>query len=139
MSSKVSNHLYAAHLAEAEIASAGDSLRSMGACGYTLLDVIDHLLDYNKVNQFNKSSPRLSMAKKGHGPDCQGLSRPMLAAQTFDVDIADLVEESIDSMFAGHNCKQSYFPSYPTPLPSSLDRNHYLRRRHMPIHSRQPY
>jgi signal transduction histidine kinase len=105
MSSRVSDQHYATHLAEIETTPIGDALHSMGACGHTLLDVIDHLLDYSKVNQLNKSKSRPSKARKDRDPDRRGLFHSMLAGQTYNVDIANLVEESIDSMFAGHNYK----------------------------------
>jgi signal transduction histidine kinase len=85
-----------------------DALRSLGACGRTLLDVIDHLLDFSKINRFTKNAPQLSRGRKNRtmAVGRQRLFHSMQSSLAADIDIAGLIEESVDTMFFGHSCKQ---------------------------------
>lgn len=71
-------------------------------CCCTLLDTIDHLLDFSKVNSFATKRKRLLK-------DHRGVRKPEKTEQfgkkqlSVDVSLDDLVEEVADSMFAGYS------------------------------------
>lgn len=78
----------------------GNIIHTVETCGRTLLDTIDHLLDYSNVNNFlhvdkreeaNKGSSGLSMVKTG--------MKNLLVEMNLDA----LVEEVVESVYAGHN------------------------------------
>jgi signal transduction histidine kinase len=85
----------------------GDVLHSVETCGRTLLDTMDHLLDWSKINNF------VSSAKKRGTRAAQGASSRSLARRnsieagmmsiTSDVDVAVLAEEVVESLTAGFN------------------------------------
>lgn len=76
----------------------GNILHTLETCGRTLLDTVDHLLDYSKVNQFMSSNKR----RKARGTRCRGLSiEDGMKAQVSDVRLDTLVEEVVESVFAG--------------------------------------
>lgn len=87
----------------------GDLLQTMDACGRTLLDVIDHLLDHSKISKAAKRA-------KEHGrtttnEDQRGLNRyrsfqSQIGALSHTVDLDALVEETVESMFTSH-CSQN--------------------------------
>ncbi|KAK8076030.1 hybrid signal transduction histidine kinase A [Apiospora phragmitis] len=83
----------------------GDALHSLGACGRTLLDVIDHLLDFSKINRFTKNAPQLSRDRRNRtmAVGRQRLFQSMQSSLAADIDIAGLIEESVDTMFVGHS------------------------------------
>ncbi|KAF2085461.1 hypothetical protein K490DRAFT_46548 [Saccharata proteae CBS 121410] len=80
-------------------------LDSITVCGKTLLDTIDHVLDFAKVNSFHKKpggrkkSAAEPLAIEEAGPDRQK-SDP--EALTSTVDLAALTEEVVEAIFAGH-------------------------------------
>jgi len=67
-------------------------------CGRTLLDTIQHVLDFTKINTFIRSdrSRRSNPKPGGRRSGAQG------SGLTVDVDLSILAEDTIDSMFAGH-------------------------------------
>lgn len=76
----------------------GNILHTLENCGRTLLDTVDHLLDYSKVNHF-MNSDRRNKARGTHG---KGLSiEDGMKAQVSDVRLDTLVEEVVESVFAG--------------------------------------
>ncbi|RYP66490.1 hypothetical protein DL771_007750 [Monosporascus sp. 5C6A] len=67
-------------------------------CGRTLLDTIQHVLDFAKINTFTGSrSGRAKMT-------CSGSPPPLLGTPSrgIDTDLGLLVEDVVDSVFAGH-------------------------------------
>jgi signal transduction histidine kinase len=67
-------------------------------CGRTLLDTIQHVLDFTKINTFTRSD-RSERSKPGPGERRSGSEESGLSV---DVDLSLLTEDVIDSMFAGH-------------------------------------
>ncbi|KAK8023749.1 hypothetical protein PG993_011815 [Apiospora rasikravindrae] len=73
-------------------------LHTIETCGRTLLDTVDHLLDYSKVNHFMNSNRR----RKARGTRGKGLSiEDGMKTQVSDVRLDTLVEEVVESVFAG--------------------------------------
>ncbi|ETS86356.1 hypothetical protein PFICI_00184 [Pestalotiopsis fici W106-1] len=88
----------------------GDLLQNMDACGRTLLDVIDHLLDHSKINRLARyakehdgaaPNERLSGLNKYHSFQSQ------IGALSHPVDLDSLVEETVESMFTAHSSQTS--------------------------------
>ena len=75
-----------------------DMIRMIEICGRTLLDTMDHLLDFAKINNITTGpSGKLSRKKKAEGALGRWVS----------VDLADLVEDVVESVFAGHTHSNS--------------------------------
>ncbi|KAH7029463.1 uncharacterized protein B0I36DRAFT_245052, partial [Microdochium trichocladiopsis] len=80
----------------------GGLLQTMDYCGHTLLDVIDHLLDYSKIN---------TLVKSNHGAashtSTEGSSRDTLdlfhTLESFSpaIELDVLVEETVESVLSG--------------------------------------
>ncbi|KAK8177726.1 hypothetical protein IWX90DRAFT_411142 [Phyllosticta citrichinensis] len=85
-------------------------LDSVAMCGNTLLDTIDHVLDFAKVNNFKRRAlkgTQKSDGKEGKGPD--GLSQRdsgEIEYLTSDTDLATLTEEVVEAVFVGQAHKQ---------------------------------
>ncbi|KAK7946259.1 uncharacterized protein PG986_010580 [Apiospora aurea] len=76
----------------------GNILHTLETCGRTLLDTVDHLLDYSKVNHFlNSNEERKARGTHGKGPTIED----GMKAQVSDVRLDTLVEEVVESVFAG--------------------------------------
>lgn len=80
-------------------------LDSVAMCGKTLLDTIDHVLDFAKVNTFTKLPLKASSNRRQEPIDLtvrkgsQSLSEP---ANLFaNIDLAMLTEEVVEAVFAG--------------------------------------
>ncbi|KAI0880454.1 uncharacterized protein GGS22DRAFT_197521 [Annulohypoxylon maeteangense] len=73
-------------------------------CGKTLLDTIDHLLDYAKINNLNRAgSSRFTGSKDGKmWKNTHGIEEPPSA--TFDLAI--LLEEVVEAVFAGQTFRK---------------------------------
>ncbi|KAI1846913.1 hypothetical protein JX266_007134 [Neoarthrinium moseri] len=84
----------------------GDTLHSMESCGRTLLDVIEHLLDFSKLNRFVQSAKAQKKNRK-HGnrqlKDQQQSFESKMTPLAIDVDLSVLIEETVESVHAGFN------------------------------------
>lgn len=81
---------------------------SIETCGKTLLDTIDHVLDYAKINKLRKGN---STRKRGHHPKPGGHRRETVGSivgLTADFDLAALVEEVVDAVAAGHAFRRTH-------------------------------
>ncbi|KAM7216447.1 hypothetical protein V8F06_008160 [Rhypophila decipiens] len=69
-------------------------------CGRTLLDTIQHVLDFAKINNFTRSVESGSEEAEGR----PGANRVVsgIPSLSVDVDLSLLVEDVVDSVFAGH-------------------------------------
>lgn len=80
-------------------------LDSVAMCGKTLLDTIDHVLDFAKVNTFNKLPTKaLSKRMRDTGDSSPHPSDGLISepeSLTTDVDLAMLAEEVVEAVFAG--------------------------------------
>ncbi|ETS85400.1 hypothetical protein PFICI_03425 [Pestalotiopsis fici W106-1] len=84
-----------------------DVLNSMESCCRTLVDTIDHLLDWTKINKFRQHSAAEN--KSGKGPRRRGTSDGVnmsietgMMTTTSEVNIAAVAEQVVESIFAGH-------------------------------------
>lgn len=72
-------------------------VHTLATCGHTLLDTIDHLLDFAKINNFTRKSTQLRTNS----------SNPHERTQNFaldvDVDLSVVTEEVLETVFAGHD------------------------------------
>jgi signal transduction histidine kinase len=86
----------------------GDVLHSVETCGRTLLDTMDHLLDWSKINNFVKSSKqRSSRIEQSGSPRARRHSiEAGMMSITSDMDVAVLIEEVVESICAGFNFQQ---------------------------------
>lgn len=71
-----------------------DLLQNVETCGRTLLDTVDHLLDFTKINSFLRSK---SKKGKPFREDVPGRSKQLAS----DLDLNILCEEVLDTMYAG--------------------------------------
>ena len=95
-----------------------DMIQTMESCGQTLLDIINHLLDFAKINQssINQSAKDLTVHRK-HGSKSRKHPIPALkrrqstkknpgtvrpSASTPQVDLGVITEEVVDAVYAGH-------------------------------------
>ncbi|KAH8196029.1 hypothetical protein TruAng_009805 [Truncatella angustata] len=87
----------------------GDALNSMESCGRTLLDVIEHLLDFSKMNSGRSREQQESFESK---------MLPIMA----DVDLGVLVEEVVESVYAGFGYERLRIgqPDQHGPTPGSM-------------------
>lgn len=80
---------------------------SIETCGKTLLDTIDHVLDYAKINKLRKGN---STRKRGHHSK-SGYRRETVGSivgLTAEFDLAALVEEVVDAVTAGHAFRRTH-------------------------------
>jgi signal transduction histidine kinase len=66
-------------------------------CGTTLLDTIQHILDFAKINNFTKSRKKGTVEE----PTGEG-SQPRSMGLRVDIDLSVVTEDVIDSVYAGH-------------------------------------
>ncbi|KAI1338408.1 hypothetical protein F5Y15DRAFT_387135 [Xylariaceae sp. FL0016] len=81
-----------------------DVVHSMESCGRVLLDVMNHLLDYSKVNALIRDAREEKAADTKNPPagTRQNSAHDNNMRLLTDVQLDALVEESINSAFAGH-------------------------------------
>lgn len=82
-----------------------DTLHSMESCGRTLLDVIEHLLDFSKLNRFVQTA-KAQKRSRSHGErlkDQQLSFESKMTPLAADVDLSVLIEETVESVYAGLN------------------------------------
>lgn len=88
-----------------------DVLRSLEVCGRTLLDTINHLLDWTRINNFakipNEESLSLGMSPR-RGTQSNKKSSPTdgMMRITSNLDVDMLVEEVVECIHAGHTYQQ---------------------------------
>lgn len=77
-------------------------VRTIETCGKTLLDTINHLLDFAKINHFGKNSKATSAQRSSSRPgsDKRAPSSQLLALES-DVDLAAITEQAVETVFAG--------------------------------------
>ncbi|KAK6083874.1 histidine kinase-like protein [Seiridium cupressi] len=78
----------------------GNIIHTVETCGRTLLDTIDHLLDFSNINNFLRIDKKQKPEKR-----LTGLSTIETGMKNLlvEVDLDALVEEVVESVFAGHN------------------------------------
>ncbi|KAK1997990.1 hsp90-like protein [Colletotrichum falcatum] len=110
-----------------------DVIHTIEISGKTLLDTIDHLLDYSKVNTFlraSKSHRKNSGMGRGLRPETSASIESGMMSLVSDVHLDLLVEEVIESVFIGHSFHHMVASSLarhgtssgpPTPAQEKLD------------------
>ncbi|KAF2816097.1 uncharacterized protein BDZ99DRAFT_471372 [Mytilinidion resinicola] len=89
-------------------------LSSIETCGKTLLDTIDHVLDYAKINKLRKANTRKKTgairSRRNSGVDSNNI-----IGLTVDFDLSVLVEEVVDAVCAGHAFKRAHPRNFHDP------------------------
>lgn len=96
-------------------------INSIATCGKTLLDTLDHVLDYAKINKLGRSKLRkqarqlrtLNGGDSGRDASTESLSI------TAEVDLGLLVEEVVEAVCAGHAFKKMHTGELSSQLHSS--------------------
>lgn len=111
----------------------GDVLRSVEVCGRILLDTINHLLDWSKINNFIQSprEPSTHLTR----PPRRGVQSPQrnsvadgMMYITSDLDVDMLVEEIVECVHAGHTYQeQSLFRFRNQESPENSDAHPHTR------------
>ncbi|KAF6810744.1 sensor histidine kinase response [Colletotrichum musicola] len=110
-----------------------DVIHTIEISGKTLLDTIDHLLDYSKVNTYlraSKSQRRNNGPGRGLRPEASASIESGMMTLVSDVHLDLLVEEVIESVFIGHSfqhmvasqlARHGSSSGPPTPAQEKLD------------------
>lgn len=90
--------------------TAHDSFQSalisgIGTCGKTLLETLNHVLDYSKINRLGKHAMRRN-AKQNKLVNLPSDSNLESLNMTAEIDLAVLVEEVVEAVTAGHAFKK---------------------------------
>jgi signal transduction histidine kinase len=72
-------------------------VHTLATCGHTLLDTIDHLLDFAKINNFTRKSTQTRTNSSNPHEQTQNF------ALDVDVDLSVVTEEVLETVFAGHD------------------------------------
>ena len=78
-------------------------LGSIETCGKTLLDTIDHLLDYAKINNLNRSLADEPAFRNGQATP---IARDKSPSNIVAFDMALLLEEVVEAVFAGQTFRK---------------------------------
>ncbi|RMZ17391.1 hypothetical protein D0860_00503 [Hortaea werneckii] len=85
-------------------------MTSIMTCGKTLLDTLNHVLDYSKINKLGRAQMRRN-AKHNKLVNLSSDSNMESMNMTADVDLGILVEEVVEAVTAGHAFKKQHGPS----------------------------
>lgn len=86
---------------------------SIITCGKTLLDTLNHVLDYSKINKLGRAQMRRN-AKQNKLVNLPSDSSLESMNMTADVDLGILVEEVVEAITAGHAFKKQHGPALST-------------------------
>ncbi|PVH97697.1 hypothetical protein DM02DRAFT_567529 [Periconia macrospinosa] len=81
-------------------------VHSIETCGRTLLDTIDHVLDYAKINKLRSANGNRKQHGKGRGRRVPADNSILGVTTVFD--LAQLVEEVCDTVCAGHTFRKTH-------------------------------
>ncbi|KAH7393002.1 sensor histidine kinase-like protein/response regulator [Pyrenochaeta sp. MPI-SDFR-AT-0127] len=79
---------------------------SIEICGKTLLDTIDHVLDYAKINKLRSATSKRK--QRGEGRVRRLPADNSILGVTADFDLAQLVEEVCDTVCTGHTFRKTH-------------------------------
>ncbi|KAF1956967.1 hypothetical protein CC80DRAFT_491834 [Byssothecium circinans] len=95
-------------LKETQIDSQQEShIQTIETCGKTLLDTINHVLDYAKINNLTRGSSKRRTKRLKTAISSAGGHTNDIMTIISDVDMSVLAEEALDSVFAGFHFQQS--------------------------------
>ena len=83
-------------------------LNSVETCSKTLLDTIDHVLDYAKINKLRSVSTQGKNRKEVNSKRKSQLDDSSIMGLSSEFDLATLIEESTDAVCAGHASKRKH-------------------------------
>ncbi|KAF2229088.1 hypothetical protein EV356DRAFT_496525 [Viridothelium virens] len=84
------------------------TVHTIERCSMTLLDTINHLLDYAKVNNIMRASKtRRQTPRRDGDSQASNMMDRNSTAVAWDVDIGSIIEEVVESVFAGHEFEAS--------------------------------
>ncbi|KAF2262728.1 hypothetical protein CC78DRAFT_467373, partial [Lojkania enalia] len=89
--------------------------QTIQSCSKTLLDTINHVLDFAKINSLTRGS---SILKKKRAQSAKHVIRPGqghandIMTLIEDVDLSVLTEEVLETVFAGYNFQKSTTPTF---------------------------
>lgn len=98
-------------------------------CGKTLLDTVNHVLDYAKINHLSKSSSRRDKIETG----ISTFDSQITTTLNTDFDLAAVIEEVVEAIYAGQTFRSAgAFHDYhdhpgPTPQKATLQENGSLQ------------
>ncbi|KZL86556.1 hsp90-like protein [Colletotrichum incanum] len=81
-------------------------ISSIATCGKTLLDTLNHVLDYSKINRLGRAQMRRRARQNQNRPVAITSDSLESLSMTSVVDLAMLVEEVVDAIAAGHAFKK---------------------------------
>ncbi|OLN87269.1 Hybrid signal transduction protein dokA [Colletotrichum chlorophyti] len=81
-------------------------ISSISTCGKTLLDTLNHVLDYSKINRLGRAQMRRRAKQNQNRPVVISSDSLESLSMTSVVDLAVLVEEVVDAIAAGHAFKK---------------------------------
>ncbi|KAK2017053.1 hsp90-like protein [Colletotrichum eremochloae] len=81
-------------------------ISSIATCGKTLLDTLNHVLDYSKINRLGRAQMRRRARQNQNRPVAITSDSLESLSMTSVVDMAVLVEEVVDAIAAGHAFKK---------------------------------
>lgn len=108
-------------------------INSIATCGKTLLDTLNHVLDYSKINRLG----RLQLRRNARQAKVAAVSSDSLESMnmTAVVDLSVLVEEVVDAIAAGHVFRMRYSDRGAMPLNSSPDKEASLLKGELKLSS----
>ncbi|KAL2067557.1 hypothetical protein VTL71DRAFT_1982 [Oculimacula yallundae] len=83
-----------------------DMIRTITVCGEVLLDTMDQILDYAKLNKPLRSKKNGSNATPGT------LSRAATADNAKPLDLSEVIEATIESVYFGHSFRNTTFNTF---------------------------
>ncbi|KAJ0331321.1 hypothetical protein COL5a_002861 [Colletotrichum fioriniae] len=81
-------------------------ISSIATCGKTLLDTLNHVLDYSKINRLGRAQMRRRAKQNQNRPAAITSDSLESLSMSSVVDLAVLVEEVVDAIAAGHAFKK---------------------------------
>lgn len=100
-------------------------IHAISSCASTLLDTIDHLLDYARINRFPQPGPDYTANHIGRDPSSAGQSKvTTTASHPISKDVSDtftaiqldsILEQVVESVFAGYAFLQDPIAPYRKP------------------------
>lgn len=92
-------------------------INSISTCGKTLLDTLDHVLDYAKINKIGRSRMKKNARsnKVAKAPTDSSMESLNIMAE---IDLAVVVEEVVEAVCAGHAFKKMHTGELATPSDS---------------------
>ena len=84
-------------------------LHTLDACCHTLVDTVDHLLDFSNINRFTTTAKQRSIqiTDRGMGAAGERVVEAGMMNLSSSIQLHQIVEEVIESVFAGSNFQQS--------------------------------